>query len=259
MTRVLPRGDGQAAVRTGPPRAFTGGELEVRHDGLFERVGEDDLVEAAVDREAVGEVPRVRRGVGARRHAVAARVQRPLFDDASTAVDLHDGAGDRSRQQLVEIDDGRRPAVDVECEPQGITIDADEQHAADHGGRRTVGDHDLALDPVEAGGRHTRAEPRLGQPTDGWRRRHPTVRRDAERRCGRDELGSCADDDRGEGRQEHEHRRDTARHDRSPSSASVSSTCATSAARSTSSSSSSSSSSTACVTWRTSPDGPSTS
>ena len=53
-----------------------------------ERVGDDQVLSAALDGVAVGEVPRRRCGVGARRHRAARRAVGALLDEPAAPVDL---------------------------------------------------------------------------------------------------------------------------------------------------------------------------
>ena len=140
---------------------------------LVVRIGEHDLVEAAVDGEAVGEVPRIGRGVGARRAAVAAGRERLLLHQRAASLDFdgrsHHDAGKRGG----EIDGRRRPSVDVEIESAILGLLVEHEDRADERIGGAIGDDDRPTDVVDPGRRHARAEPCLGQTLFGWRRRHP--------------------------------------------------------------------------------------
>ena len=197
------RRHGQTAVRTGRAGALTCGELERGDDGLVVRIGEHDLVDAAVDGEAVGQEPRVGGGIGARRAAVAAGMERLLFDQCATAFDLDDGGDHQSRQRGVEIDARRRPAIDRQFQPASLTLLVEDLHGSDELLAGAVGDHDRPTDVVDPGRRHTRAEPCLSESLSGRGGWHPAHGRGAEHGAFGGELRSRHHDGAGD-RQQHD-------------------------------------------------------
>ena len=80
-----------------------------------ERIGDDQLFLAALDRVAVGEVPRRRCRVRARRDRAAGSAVGALLDEPTAAVDLHHRRHERAlRLHLGEVEDGRAASWDLE-------------------------------------------------------------------------------------------------------------------------------------------------
>ena len=190
-------------------------QRDVDDGGIVVRVRQHELLDAAVERVAGGEVPRRCAGVGTGGDRLAGGIDGTLLDEPSPAVDLDERRRVRGVDEGVDVDRCRFVRRHLDVPGLRLAVDAEHGEATLQRGLGVVEDADAAAGALVACCRDTRAEPRAGQSAGERSSGHPRRRDggehgvDGRRRRSGDEHGDEGGDDRDDQHREpaHDHRR----------------------------------------------------